>query len=416
MPDRLKSPLNHIHPYPGMIADEMAIEIAKFHVKSGETVLDPFVGTGRTLAAASLLGASGIGIDINPLATIVSKAKFSRPSLKELNRLVRFIASAEIERPLRGKGFQFARRVEWFSAQALRDIKYLVDLLNSRNATRALSYITASVLSATVREVSYCRKDQWKLHRLGEAARAKHSKSVFPIFLKRLRGIVAELSECQELRGTFKIFRGDSCSLGELLPKHVKVDRIITSPPYGDSKTTVQYGAMSELCLEVVSKLKLLGEECSEFRRIDAKCLGGCLCSQGRLTPTKVNKYVWRGEICSNAGRRVEQFLGDLGRACQSACQYLKPDGTAIFVVARRTVDGHKLHLDKWLIQFMRTLGMKCRSQNVRFIKQKLTPKLIVPKARKNLGEGEAFKKVGTMKMEFIMEFVRVDINDSEKD
>jgi tRNA G10 N-methylase Trm11 len=44
-------------------------------IKSGEILLDPFVGSGTAILEAQLLGINGIGIDISPLCVLISKVK-----------------------------------------------------------------------------------------------------------------------------------------------------------------------------------------------------------------------------------------------------------------------------------------------------------------------------------------------------
>lgn len=52
------------HPAPFSFTD--VARLVRFFTKSGQTVLDPFVGVGSTLKACALEGRSGIGIELNP--------------------------------------------------------------------------------------------------------------------------------------------------------------------------------------------------------------------------------------------------------------------------------------------------------------------------------------------------------------
>lgn len=56
------STANHPAPYPLELASRL-VRMFSFH---GDTVLDPFVGTGTTLVAASNHGRVGVGIDVDP--------------------------------------------------------------------------------------------------------------------------------------------------------------------------------------------------------------------------------------------------------------------------------------------------------------------------------------------------------------
>src|SRR5258708_7105976 len=82
---------NSLHPYPAMIADELAVELSSKFVTPGIKVLDPFCGTGRTLIAAAERGAECVGLDINPLAILVTRAKVADVRLSKMRMLARDI-------------------------------------------------------------------------------------------------------------------------------------------------------------------------------------------------------------------------------------------------------------------------------------------------------------------------------------
>lgn len=58
--------------------------IERLGVAEGATVLDPFCGAGTTLLEASLAGMKTAGVDLLPLAVLVSRAKLARPAARAL--------------------------------------------------------------------------------------------------------------------------------------------------------------------------------------------------------------------------------------------------------------------------------------------------------------------------------------------
>ena len=50
----------------------------------GDTVLDPFLGSGTTAVEANILGRNAIGNDVNELAVLISKVKTTPISTKKL--------------------------------------------------------------------------------------------------------------------------------------------------------------------------------------------------------------------------------------------------------------------------------------------------------------------------------------------
>ncbi len=75
--------LHRMSPYVGKIKPGMAHWLIKITSKEGETILDPFSGIGTIPLEADLQGRIGIGVDLNPYAYSISRAKFERTSMEE---------------------------------------------------------------------------------------------------------------------------------------------------------------------------------------------------------------------------------------------------------------------------------------------------------------------------------------------
>ncbi|HBL31116.1 MAG TPA: RNA methyltransferase [Acidobacteria bacterium] len=75
-PDSDDSGLHTIHPYPAkFISSIPRALITSLGVAPGTAVLDPFCGAGTTLVVAQELGVPSIGIDLNPIACLISRVK-----------------------------------------------------------------------------------------------------------------------------------------------------------------------------------------------------------------------------------------------------------------------------------------------------------------------------------------------------
>lgn len=75
--------LHSIAPYVGRMKPALAHWLVRVCSKPGDILLDPFCGIGTVLLEADLLGRIPIGIELNPYALVVCKAKFDRKPLKE---------------------------------------------------------------------------------------------------------------------------------------------------------------------------------------------------------------------------------------------------------------------------------------------------------------------------------------------
>lgn len=81
--------LNAVCPYFTMFPLDYPLRVLKRHRGENPVVLDPFCGRGTTIFAARLLGLDGWGIDTNPVAIAIARAKLSIASAAEAVNLAR---------------------------------------------------------------------------------------------------------------------------------------------------------------------------------------------------------------------------------------------------------------------------------------------------------------------------------------
>ena len=266
--------------------------------------------------------------------------------------------------------------------------------------------MAAAVLSATVRDVSYCRDDQWKLHRLSVTARRQFYQSAFSTFERRLDYVIREAIAVGNLRGTVNVVRGNALLLRDVLTNAqlpTQYDVVLTSPPYGDSRSTVQYGAMSSLSLDVLKHLRHLRIQSPRAAEIDGSCLGGKRLGPPRSARIKVSRY-WSGGRSNSLRAAVIRFLEDMQATCEGIAGVVKKGGSAVFVVARRKTGGRRVYLDKFIQRTMRRLGFGLTRVWRRRIQGKTTPSVIDRSASCRV-KSRRGHRVQTMRDEFVLEF-----------
>jgi hypothetical protein len=383
-----------------MIADDLATELACQYVVKGSRVFDPFAGTGRTLIAAASCGATCVGMDVNPLAVLISKAKIGEPTRS-------FGEMIEMSLPFRAQAarqldFQPGRKVAWFSSRAKREIAQIVSWINSESHSRNDLRLLGVVLSATAREVSFCRNDQWKLHRLSIKERKLHDPSPWVVFERRLKRTLQERNNGTLISGSARFYLGDSTRPGDV---HRSVggqsfNLVITSPPYGDSRSTVSYGGVSSLCLGVLQHIPALRMPFVGSFALDAKCLGG-KSAKDSYDLYDLNQY-WGGGLYNPARGRVIRFLADLDRSCTQLVSVLDQRARAVFVVSRRKVAGRRLYLDRFLESKMASSGFELEAVRTRALIGKNTPYVI-----NSRGKSDESVRTNTMREELILSFSR---------
>ncbi len=72
------------YPYKGKFHPQMIRALINYmKIKEGETILDPFIGSGTTAVEAQLLGINCVGVDISEVCSLISQVKVNSTSYLE---------------------------------------------------------------------------------------------------------------------------------------------------------------------------------------------------------------------------------------------------------------------------------------------------------------------------------------------
>jgi DNA modification methylase len=390
-----------------MVADELALELADEYVRPGGSVLDPFCGSGRLLVAAAKYPGLRHGMDVNPLACLLTRAKLARPDRKVLVRMLDDLQGARGR--LRGKVAALELRasysVPWFSEAVQGELAEIVSWINASAMDEPERLLVAAALSAATRDASFARKVGWKLHRHRPASRARLSLSAWASFERRLRYCVDDLLAKPATAVEFAVELADARALSRhKLRAEEQFDLVLTSPPYGDSRTTVQYGGASALCLDAVSRISGMDALFEHGRDIDGRCLGGTACCDARPVIENLERY-WAASSKSSRKNTVVGFLGDYAQVCDGIASRLKPGGAAVLVVGRRSVGGFRVKLDAFTTDRFEALGLRAIGFDRRSLREKRLPRRV---NRFGRSTSEAVRTRGltpTMSSEIILAF-----------
>ena len=402
--------LSRLHPYPAMVADELALDLASEYIPTAGSILDPFCGSGRLLAAANCASVR-VGVDFEPIGLASnSREAIFRPDESHWRDPGDFSRVRKV-RPTRLLKTSVHGSIDWFAPDIVRDLERVIAWLNGLWLAEFELFLAASALSATVREVSFARQNGWKLHRLSAEKRAVFKASVFDRFERRLRYCEKELTGSHLGGGISEVHLGDARSLTDIVAERYRrfFDVIMTSPPYGDSRTTVQYGAASALCLSVVSRLCGLEHLGMLGREIDGVCLGSP--SERRFLQNRAAesfKFYWAGSVRSPSYRRVATFLLDYRKVCAGIIEMLKPGGKAILVVGRRSTGGFRLKLDDFTVDELERGGLTLVKRYERVLQQKRFPKVINRFGRSSDETIRSRGRLTTMSNEIILVFQKL--------
>lgn len=279
----------NLHTYPAKAVPEMINDLIKkvMSIRSISTVLDPFVGSGTTALEAKYLGLDFWGSDLNPLAILLSKTKVLtiENTIYTKKRLNEFITQIKEEYP-RARlipVYNFNSIEYWFKKENIYELSFLRfkinQFINNSNKKNKEKYalILLTAFSSTIRKVSLTRNGEFKLYRMSPSDIERVSINAVNEFeeaVNRLLDMLVAANDSYKKKTKSTICLQNAKTLTYL--ENNSIDLVITSPPYGDSKTTVAYGEFSKLSLLWMEDLlkKYVGIEVEDCN-CDERLLGG---------------------------------------------------------------------------------------------------------------------------------------------
>lgn len=379
------------HLYPARMHPEIAKRlIAKYAADAKKVVFDPFMGSGGVLVEALLHGNNAIGIDVNPFAALLSKVKTTPIEAKKLQKTYEILVS-------RSKS-DFANKIRYDNAPKSKSLN--LDFWYKKDVLEKLQILKHHIFelkdenvrdffkicfSLTSRRASNQRNSIYKIYRMSPETLKTFNPDVFGIFAdvctKNIEGMndfVLAVSKAQ----AFPML-GDTRNIDESfakVPKNIledgKAHLVVTSPPYGDHKTTVAYGQFSKhpgLWLELHEE-RLLGVDSSGLggRKKEFADLQSSLLYETIHRVDENDKKITKKTNNPYRADDVFAYFFDLDSCLEQISRFLKEGKShCCFVVANRTVRRIKIPTDEIIVELAKKYGLKHKETIYRSIANK---------------------------------------------
>lgn len=441
-----------LHTYPAMMIYPISRNIISL-VKSEKeisSILDPFSGSGTVLVESILSQTKYVyGNDLNPLALFLTKVKTTPIEQDRLtlhinnfnteldNSYAKYMfhisnineyllskyqidysekngwgdsAPSLLEKYTQNHNLcelclpNFNNIGYWFKPHVILELQIIKDTILNIPDSEVKDFVLLA-FSEVIRLVSNRRNGEFKMFRMPTEKVKNFNPNVKEEFIKILDRNVTKMLQFSEILSGFEIkphvtlTSDNSMNLSSLEDRCA--DLIITSPPYGDSRTTVAYGEFSRLSLQWLD----LKDNLVEVTKIDKSLMGGNKYRNGfeynLPSETLRNSLSLIMEKDIERAGDVFSFYEDLYKSMISIAKKTNNDGYQFWVVGNRTVKGHLLLTDKIMVEFGTSLNLVHLFTMNRAISNKVMPS-------KNSPTNETGITLETMSNEHIIMFKKI--------
>jgi DNA modification methylase len=295
------------YPYKGKYHPRLVRSIFNIiEMKYGETVLDPFIGSGTTTLEAHLYGLNSIGVDVSPVCTLISKVKVSCG--------------------------QVAQKLDSYAKDAIKAMKHDFEASKARSSKNTSLIETFepnkyfkflnSIKNVDVRNF-------YQVAQLIFASDRGRRQRTFDTFEKNLGLMIRSALDLAEVEheiepetplGSVKIERGDARKLK--IPDE-SIDGIVCSPPYS-------------IALNYMENDKYALEELGiDIKKLSSDCIG----------------------VKGNKDTKCELYVEDMKRCYDEMYRVLKNGKQCVVVIGNAKVDGEPTKTVDDAIDYCQSIG-----------------------------------------------------------
>ena len=362
-----------VHPFPARMAPGIALGVI---LKSERPlrILDPMMGSGTVVALARAEGHRAIGIDIDPLAVLISKVWTSavdRETLQEKSAIV--LARAQSVFKTLPSGSAYPRSSD---KETRRFIRYWFDDY-ARRQLASLAIAINRVRNPAVRDVLWCGFSRLIIVKKAGAslamdlAHSRPHKSFETAPIKPFDNFIAAvdrvLENCISHSGSDRgpapvIKRADA---RKLPIRNDSIDLVLTSPPYLNA---IDYMRCSKF------SLVWMGRSTAELSIVRSQSVGSEVGKKVTSDERHISQLISKLKLSPKLSIRHEgiltRFIDDMQKSLNEVSRVLAPGGKAIYVIGENTVSGTYIRNSEIVRAVAKKAGLKFQNKSTRRLPQ----------------------------------------------
>lgn len=278
----------------------------------GQTILDPFLGSGTTALEARLFGLNSIGFDISPVCTLVSNVKVTAG--------------------------QVANKLDQYALDAIKSMKY--DFEITKNELSKNTSLTNNHEKNKYQKFLNGLKDErirnfYRVAQIIFASDRGRRQRLFEAFEKNVGLMIRSAIDLREVENNIKADRRlgktqiEICDAKNLKLPDETIDGIITSPPYS---IALNYMENDKYALQEMGV---------DIRKLSNDCIG----------------------VKGNRDTKCELYVKDMEHCYDEMYRVLKDNAYCVVVIGDAKVNGEPTRTVKEAIDYCESIGFRKKDE-----------------------------------------------------
>jgi len=359
------------HRYPAKFIPQIVSRLLEKYTKEGELVVDPFGGCGTTLVESKIMGRRSVGVDISPVATLITKAKITPIEPQEIEKAFSTI-KANIDTyniDTKQKMPEHKRIDYWFKPAEKSKLAFLFTKISELKNQDIRNFLYCGFSNILKNCSIWAQKSNKPIRDLN-----KKPSDPIPTFYKQIKMMMRENARFYELLKEKKCLETLSkvyCADARTIPvMSNSVNLVVTSPPYVTSYEYADLHQLSALWLDYIKDLndfrkRFIGTSYNEKKN---------LILNSELAKTIKNKLMKKDKKTAD---EVSIYFGEMNQVFVEMKRILKKSGKTCIIIGNTSLKGVEILNAEVFTEQLQNLGFKI----VNIIKREIHSKNL-PSAR----------------------------------
>ena len=356
------------HRYPAKFIPQIVSRLAEKYTKEGDLIIDPFGGCGTTLVESKIMGRPSIGVDINPVAVLITKAKITPIDPLKIEKAFNALKAKldTYNKDTEVKAPEHERIDYWFKLEEKRKLAFIFTEISKLKDQDIRDFFFCA-FSNILKNCSI-----W-LQKSNKPTRDPNKKPSDPIptFCKQIKMMIrgnARFYELAKEKNHLEIPSQVYCTDARTIPvKNNSVSLIVTSPPYVTSYEYADLHQLTALWLEYTKDL-------SDFRKM---FIGTSYHNKKDLVLNSELAEKIRNKLLKKDKKTAEEvstYFSEMNQVFIEMKRILKKGGKTCIVIGNTSLKGVEILNAEVFAEQLQNLGLKIEGIIKREIPSKNLP------------------------------------------